>query len=163
MKNQLGNPEILVCFSDSDWAGDNVDRKSTSGFIINFFGNLVFWKTMKESIVTKSSTFAEYVALSEAISELLFVKELIKFFNVEIKMPIKVFEDNSGALDIAQRGNFTKNSKHIEIHYHFINDNYKKGVIDILPIDSDENTADLFTRPLGKIKFEKFRRNLNLK
>lgn len=68
------NPEILVCFSDSDWAGDNVDRKSTSGFIINFFGNLVFWKTKKQSIVTKSSTFAEYVALSEAISELLFVK-----------------------------------------------------------------------------------------
>lgn len=46
---------------------------------------------------------------------------------------------------MAQRGNLTKNSKHIEIHYHFIKKNYRKGVIDIIPIDSDENTADLFT------------------
>lgn len=66
--------EILDCMVDSDYAGDNVDRKSTSGYIIRFFGNLIVWKTHKQNTVTKCSTFAEYIALSEAVTEVLFIR-----------------------------------------------------------------------------------------
>ena len=63
---------------------------------------------------------------------------------------------------ISKFGNLTKHSKYIETHYHFVNENYIKGIIDIIKIDTGENPADMFTKSLGRIKFEKFRENLKL-
>jgi len=74
-----------------------------------------------------------------------------------------VYEDNSGAVTISKYGNFTKTSKHIEVHYHFIHENVKKGNIEVVKIESENNIADMFTRALGNVKFTKFREMLNLK
>lgn len=70
---------------------------------------------------------------------------------------------NSGTLSIAKYGNFTKNSKFIEVHYHFVNENYMKGVIDVVKVDTKQNIADIFTKSLSKDKFKKFRSMLNIK
>lgn len=157
------NSETLDCMVDSDYAGDNIDRKSTTGFIIRLFGNLIFWKTHKQNTVTKCSTFAEYTAMSEAVTEILFIRNLlIESFSVNFDEPIKLYEDNSGAISIAKYGNFTKNSKHIEVQYHYINENYEKGIIDIVKIDSEFNLADMLTKSLDKTKFLKNRFNLKL-
>lgn len=155
--------EILDCMVDSDYAGDNVDRKSTTGFIIRMFGNLIFWKTRKQNTVTKCSTFAEYIALSEAVTEIIFIRNLLsESFDVKFCKPIKLYEDNSGAIAIAKYGNFTKNSKHIEVQYHYINENYEKKIIDIVKIDTNFNVADMLTKSLDKIKFLKNRLELRL-
>jgi len=156
------NAEIIDCFVDADWAGDELDRKSTTGYIIRVYGNVIYWKSKKQGSVTKSSTAAEYVALSESISELKVIINLLKEFNVKIKKPINVYEDNSGAITIAKFGNFTKNSKYIEVHYHFVHECYEKGIIDIVKVDSENNIADILTKSLGKNKFERFRTILNL-
>ena len=63
---------------DSDFADDNIDRKSTTGFVIRMFGNIIYWKVQKQKTVTKNSTFAEYIALSEVTTEILFVINLLK-------------------------------------------------------------------------------------
>lgn len=157
------NVEIIDCYVDADWAGDNLDRKSTTGFVIRLFGNVIYWKSRKQKSVTKASTFAEYVALSEAVSELKFVKELLNILNVKLVKPINIYEDNSGALNIAKYGNFTKNSKHIEVHYHYVHEYVKEGIIDVIKVNSDDNIADIFTKSLSREKFEKFRSMLNLK
>lgn len=68
----------------------------------------MYWKPKKKESVTKASTFAEYVALSEAVSEIIFVGELLKIFDVEIENPMKYYEDNSGAISIAKNRNLTK-------------------------------------------------------
>ena len=156
------NSEILDCYVDADWAGDNLDRKSTSGYVIRLFGNVVYWKSRKQGSVTKSSTFAEFVALSEAVSEIKLLKNILETFNIDLKTPIKIYEDNSGALDIAKYGNFTKNSKYIEVHYHFVNECYNDKVIDLVKVNSSENVADIFTKSLNKVKFVQFRKMLNL-
>ncbi|KAF2890883.1 hypothetical protein ILUMI_15290 [Ignelater luminosus] len=146
--------------NNSDWAGDTQDRKSTTGFVIRLFGNTILWKSKKQNSVTKSSTFAEYVALSEAVTEINF---LICLVNEMFIKTIKIYEDNSGVVAIAKYGNFTKNSKHIEVHYHFIHENVKSGKIEVVKIDSENNIADLFTKALGNIKFIKLRNLLNVK
>ena len=104
--------DVLDCYVDADWAGD---RKSTTGYVVKLYGNVIHWISRKQGSVTKSSTAAEYVALSEAVSEILQIKDLLSNFNVEIKKPVNVYEDNSGAVIIAKYGNFTKRSKYIII------------------------------------------------
>lgn len=157
------NSEILDCMVDSDFAGDNIDRKSTTGFIVRLFGNLIFWKTRKQNTVTKCSTFAEYTAMSEAVTEILLIRNLlIESFDVKLCNPIKLYVDNSGAIAIAKYGNFTKNSKHIEVQYHYINENYEKKIIDIVKIDTKFNLADMLTKSLDKTKFLNNRLKLRL-
>ncbi|CAH2109165.1 unnamed protein product [Euphydryas editha] len=87
------NADILDCFVDADWAGDIVDRKSTTGFFIRFFGNSISWKSKKQNSVTKSSTFAEYIALSEAVTEVNF--KLFKQGNIEV---VKIESENNIAV-----------------------------------------------------------------
>lgn len=156
--------DILDCLVDSDWAGDIVDRKSTSGYIIRLYGNVIFWKSRKQKSVTKSSTEAEYVALSEALSEVTFIRGLLnEVFKIKFDAPIKIYEDNSGAVSIAKSGNLSKKSKYIEVQYHDVYDKYEKGKIDIVKIDTEDNIADILTKSLGKPKFVKLRQELKLR
>lgn len=161
MKNN--HSEILDSVVDADWAEDIVDRRSTTGYIVRLFGNIIHWKSRKQGSVAKSSTYAEYVALSEAVTDVNFMRDMVKeVFFIDIHKPVKIYEDNSGALIIAKYGNFSKNSRHIEVQYHFVNENYVDGNIDIIKIETENNLADIFTKSLGRPKFEKFRELLNL-
>ena len=90
--------------------------------------------------VIKASTYAEYVALSEAVSEIKFILELMKNFNVELIDPVNIFEDNTGAINIPNYGNFPKNSKHIEIHYHYVHESVKENEPRIL----DQNFSHIY-------------------
>lgn len=160
--NTSPNQDILSCFVDADWAGDPVDRKSTTGYVIKLYGNPILWKSRKQKSVTKSSTEAEYLALSDATSELKFLSSLLSEINIVLKQPIPIYEDNLGAVVIANKGNFSKNSKHIEVHNHFVNESVNNGLINVIKISSDENEADILTKSLGKQNFSKFRKSFNL-
>ena len=151
------NAEVIDCFVDADWAGDKIDRKSTTRFIIRFFGNAIYWKSRKQSSVTKLSTAAEYVALSEAVSEIKFVKKLLKNFKIMMERPIKIYEDNSGAIAISKFGNLTKNYEYIEVHFHFVNESWENKEIDVIKVNSENNVADIQTKALGRNNFENFR------
>lgn len=123
---------------------------------MRLFGKAIYWKSSKQKSVTKASTFAEYVALSEAVSELKFVKELLKMFDVQCTEPISIYEDNSGAINIAKYGNLTKNSKHIEIHYHYVHESVKEKVINVIKIKSDNNVADIFRISVPNIAYPNY-------
>lgn len=156
--------ETIDCYVDADWAGDHIDRKSTSGYVIRLYGNVIGWKSKKQRCVTKASTYAEYVALSEAVSEVMTIRELMKIFDVNVDdNPVKIYEDNSGVMSIAKYGTFTKNSKHIEVHYHYVHEYVKENKINIIKVSTEENTADIFTKALCREKFERFRSWMNVK
>ncbi len=103
------------------------------------YGNVIYWKSRKQNSVTKASTFAEYVALSECVSELNVITNIILDFNIETCKLIDVYKDNSGTIAIAKFGNFTKNSKHVETHYHFVSENYLNRLIDIVKMNPEDN------------------------
>ena len=130
--------ETIDCYVDANWTGDHLDRKSTSGYVIRLYGNVIGWKSKKQRCVTKASTYAEYVALSEAVSELMSIREIMKIFNVNLDdNSVKIYEDNSGVISIAKHGNLTKNSKHIEVHYHYVHEGLKWNKINALKVSTD--------------------------
>jgi len=85
----------------------------------------------------------------------LFLKNIVWFRSLD--NPIKIYEDNSGAIILAKHGKFAKNSKHIDVSYHFVDDLYRKGVITVVKINTEKQIADLLTKSLGRTKFEMLR------
>lgn len=130
--------------------------------MIRVYGNVIYWKSRKQSSVTKSSSAAEYVALSKSVSEIRVILNLLKDFKIKFKNPLKIYEDNSGAVAIAKFGNMTKNSKYIEVHYHFINECCEKEIIEIIKVESENNVADILTKALGRNKLETFSQALRI-
>jgi len=153
---------MIDCYVDADWAADAMNRKSTIGYVIRMYGNVIYWKTKKQNSVTKSSTHAEYVALFESASEIKVIVNLLIDFQANVTRWIKIYEDNSGAVAIAKFGNFIKNSKHIEVHYHFVRECVEEGMIDIIKIESEYNIADILSKSLGRNNCETFRIMLKL-
>lgn len=154
--------ETMDCFVDADWAGDVIDRKSRSGIIIRVFGNPVLWISRKQKIVTRSTCHSEYVALADAVTEVLSIKEILKDLNVAINFPVQIFEDNSSARFLAVNGNFSKNSKHIDVSLYFVHDYVTKNVIDVKKISSEDQLADILTKALSSARFIKLRNMLNI-
>ena len=156
------NVDIIDIFVDADWAGDKLERKSTTGYTIRIFGNAIHWKSRKQGSVTKSSTAAEYVALSDSVSEIRVILNSLKDFKIKLSKPVRIDEDNSGFIAITKIGNLTKNSKYIEVHYHFVNECCEKGTIENAKVESENNIGDILTKTLGRNKFETFRRALRI-
>ena len=146
----------LIGYSDSDW-GMSSDRRSTSGYCFRLNASaLVSWKTKKQPTVALSSCEAEYLALTTAVQESLFLKQILgEIFNFEFKNAT-IFVDNQGTMALAKNPVYHQRSKHIDIRFHFIRYHIHNESIILKYIKSDENLADLFTKPFTRAKIEKF-------
>ena len=142
----------LFAFSDSDWASDLDDRKSTTGYCIFIGLCLVAWKALKQDLTALSTPHAEYVALAFTCQVILFFRDMLKEIGFERSGPTTIFVDNLSAKYIAE--GVTKKSKFIDIKFHFIRDCVAKGLVKVIHIPSEENLADLFTKPLGNPRFQ---------
>ena len=154
LKNEKGNWELRA-FCDSDWAGNKDDRRSITGYCIYLQGCLVAWKSRAQKNVTLSSSEAEYVAISEVCTEIMFIKTVLTFLGVEMKRPIQVNCDNVGAIFLSHNAKASARTKHIDIRYHFIREHVVDGLVEIVFVRSEENDADIFTKNVGKAPYEK--------
>ena len=145
----------LRAFCDSDWAGDADDRKSITGFCILLNGCLISWKSRGQKTVTLSSSEAEYVAVSEVCTEILFIKTITDFLGLEISLPITVLCDNIGAIYIANNPKNNGRTKHINVKYHFIREYVVDGTVQINFVRSEDNLADPFTKNVGRNSYIK--------
>lgn len=139
----------LVGFCDSDWGGDVVDRKSTSGYMFMFSNCLVQWSSKKQASVSLSSTESEYVAMSMAASEASWLVNVLNDFGVQNVCPVNIFCDNQSAISGASTESI-KRLKHVDIRYHFIKELCKNNKICLNYINTSEQPADIFTKPLCK-------------
>lgn len=156
----IKNETSLVGYADANWAESRTDRKSNSGFIFKYCGGIVSWCSRKQTCVALSTTEAELIALCEAAKECIWLKRLITEIGQIITEPIIIYEDNSSCQKLILNSNNSNRTKHIDIRYYFVKDLISKNILDCVYCPSDDMLADIFTKPLNKVKFEKFRNEM---
>ncbi|PKU79054.1 Retrovirus-related Pol polyprotein from transposon TNT 1-94 [Dendrobium catenatum] len=144
----------LRTFANADWASDTTDRKSISGFCTFMGPNLISWSVKKQITVAKSSTKAEYLTLSAATSDVLWLRRLADELQLPQKAPTTILCDNISAIAIAKNPVFHACTKHIEIDFQFIRHHILNNNISIQHISSQEQIADILTKPFAFSRFE---------
>ena len=140
---------LLQAFSDADWASCLDTRKSTIGFCIFLGDSLISWKSKKQStVLSRSSVEAEYRALAATASELTWIVQLLKDLHVFTLSPSPIFSNSTEATHIASNPIFHERTKHIEMDYHFVRDQIVKGAINLMPIRTQHQVANIFTKAL---------------
>nr|GEY77569.1 copia protein [Tanacetum cinerariifolium] len=150
-----------IMYADSDYAGDYVDRKSTSG-VFTFMGCcLTSWFLKKQTDFSIFTTEAKYVSVGKACQQALWMKQALVNYGVRLE-DIPIMCDNKGAIDLSKNPVQHSRTKNIEIRHHFLRDNVQKGNISIEKVSSEDNIADILTKPLKREPFNYLRLGLEI-
>ena len=138
----------LILYTDSDFGGSRVDYRSTTGYCTFLGGNLVTWRRKKQGPVSKSSTEAEFRAMSKGIDEVIWIKHILDELKIKYERPIILRCDNKSAISIAHDPVDHDRMKHVNIDRFYIRDHLDQGIIRTDHVDSEEQCADIFTKGL---------------
>ena len=114
------NTLALEAYTDADYAGFLVDRRSTTGYCTFLGGNLVTWRSKKQNVVTRSSAESKFRVIAQGLCELLWLKIILDDLRIKWDGPIKLYCDNKSAINIAHNSIQHDRTKHIKIDRHFI-------------------------------------------
>ena len=145
----------IMAYTDADWAGNALDRKSTTGFCTFVGGNLVTWKSKKQTVIARSSAEAEYRAMAATACELIWLKSLLTDLGYINNDPMSLFCDNQAAMHIASNPVFHERTKHIEVDCNYIRAQVQSKVINTVYTRSYDQLADLFTKALDSTHFHR--------
>jgi hypothetical protein len=139
-------------------------RQALSGYIFLIDGGAVSWSSRKQELVSLSTAEAEYITLTHASKEALWIKQFITELFHPLDFPITLYSDNQGtiALAHAEQGQYHSCTKHIDIQYHFICQLILNGSITLINKNTNEMVADIFTKPLSGVKTVQFVNALGL-
>eukprot|EP00253_Pinus_taeda_P029810 PITA_29810 len=149
--------QLLGIYSDSDWAGNLDDRRSITGYAFNIGSGVISWCNKKKSTVALSSCEAEYQALCAATCEAIWLRRLLSDAGKGQKAATSIKTDNQSTIKLAYNPVFHKNTKHIDTQFHFVREKIQSKEICVDYCNTCDNFADIFTKPLGRIKFELLR------
>ncbi|GJU62608.1 putative ribonuclease H-like domain-containing protein [Tanacetum coccineum] len=135
----------LEAYSDSDYAGANLDRKSTTGGCQFLGRRLISWQCKKQTIMATSTIEAEYVATANCCGQVLWIQNQMLDYGFNF-MNTKIYIDNESTICIVKNPVFHSKIKHIKIRHHFIRDAYEKKLIQVLKIHTDDNVVDLLNK-----------------
>jgi hypothetical protein len=147
---------ILTGYSDSDYAGDATDRRSTMGYVFLLYGAAVTWAARKQQSISTSTTEAEYVGLCNAAKEAVWLRNLLRDLGrgryTGEEHAMRIYSDNQGALRLIGNPEFHSRSKHIDVQYHYVRELKEAGTIEVEYIPTEEMAADCLTKPLKRQK-----------
>ncbi|GKF01031.1 hypothetical protein Tco_0027954, partial [Tanacetum coccineum] len=142
-----------VAYTDSDYAGASLDRKSTTGGY-QFLGcRLILWQCKKQTVVANSTTEAEYIAASNCCRHVLWIQNQLLDYGYNF-MQTMIHIDNESTICIVKNPVFHSKTKHIEIRHHFIRYSYEKKLIQMIKIYTDQNVADFLIKAFDVSKFQ---------
>ena len=165
------------CYVDADFCGnwnretaehDASTAKSRTGYVVTFAGCPVIWTSKLQAQIALSTTEAEYIALSQSLRDVIPMMQLLREVREQgyttcsavPRVHCKCFEDNAGALELAKTPKMRPRTKHINLTYHHFRDHVRNGDIKLYPISSNDQIADIFTKPLAQNLFLKLRSKL---
>ncbi|RYR09971.1 hypothetical protein Ahy_B05g078415 isoform B [Arachis hypogaea] len=156
------NEVNLVGYTDSDWAGDIETRKSTSGFVFHLGSGAISWSSKKQPVVALSTAEAEYIAAASCATQAVWLRRILEELNEKQSTPTTIFCDNKSAIALCKNPVFHGRSKHIDIRVHKIRElvNEKEVFIEYCP--TEDQVADIFTKPLKTELFYKLKRMLGM-
>ncbi|EXB75222.1 hypothetical protein L484_026004 [Morus notabilis] len=144
----------IETYTDADWAGSTLDRRSTSGYYTFVWGNLVTWRSKKQNEVARSSAEAEYRSMAQGICEMIWLKRILEELRRPVIMPMKLYCDNKAAINIAHNPVQHDRTKHVEIDRHFIKEKIEAGAICMPFVPTSQQVADVLTKGLFRPNFE---------
>jgi hypothetical protein len=151
----------LIGYSDLDYAGCKVERRSTSGTCQLLGRSLVLWSSKKQNSVALSTVETEYIATGSCCAKILWMKATLNDFGIKFKnMPLLC--DNESAVKLTNNPVQHVRTRYIDVRHHFIRDHQQKGDISIDNVGTDDQLADIFTKPLDEKRFCKLRNELNI-
>ena len=151
----------LISYSDADYAGCKLDRKSTSGYC-QFLGNcMITWASKKQHSVALSTAEAEYVAAGSCATQVLWIKSQLLDYNIDIGCS-SIMCDNTSAINLSKNPIQHSTTKHIEIRHHFLRDEVANKNIELEFIPTEKQIVDIFTKPLAEDRFTSLRRELGI-
>ena len=138
---------VLSGYSDSDWAGDLTNRRSTSGFLFNIGSGAISWSSKRQPTVALFSCKAEYVAQTQATKEAIWLRSLlVELLNTRSELTATViYGDNQGAIALAKNPQFHPRTKHIDIQHYFVREKQAEGQVNLQYIPTEKQVADGLT------------------
>lgn len=152
----------LFGFTDSDYAGDQDDRRSISGYVFILGSGAVSWSSKKQPIVTLSTTEAEFVAAASSACQAIWLRKILEELQFKQQEATLIYCDSSSTIKLSRNPVLHGRSKHIDVKYHFLRDLTKEKVIDLVYCKSEDQVADIFTKPLKLAAFQKLRKLLGV-
>lgn len=149
----VNNNQPCVGYVDSDYAGDLDKRRSTTGYVFTLAGGPVSWRSILQSTVALSTTEAEYMAVTEAFKEAIWLQGLLDDLGV-VQEQIPVHCDSMSAIYLAKNQVHHARTKHIDVRFHFVREIIEEGDILLVKIDTKENPADMLTKVVSGVKFK---------
>ncbi|KAI5325061.1 hypothetical protein L3X38_034135 [Prunus dulcis] len=152
----------LIAYCDSDWEGCAITRCSTIGYCVFLGNSLISWQTKRQRTVSLSSAEAKYRAMTSTCCEITWLSFLLQDLHLPSSGASRMYCDNRAALHIAANLVFHERTRHIEMDCHFIRDKILDGTVSTWHVNSLQQLADTFTKPLGKEKFSVMLRKLGI-
>ncbi|GJV03462.1 putative ribonuclease H-like domain-containing protein [Tanacetum coccineum] len=146
------SPFELEAYSDNDYGGASLDRKSTTGGFQFLGRRLISWQCKKQTIMANSTTEAEYVAVANCFRQVLWIQNQMMDYGFNF-MNTKIYIDNESTISVIKNLVAHSRTKHIKIRFHFIRDCYEKRLIEVIKIHTDHNVADLLTKGFDVTRF----------
>jgi len=160
--SRTSSPDLFMTYSDADLTGNPDNGQSTGGFTVCIGGGAVQWGSCLQPHVSLSSTELEYTTLSKVGCEVMWMRYLLGEFGYDMSHPSPIMVDNASAIQVAKHPEHQSTMKHVHRAYHWIHDHIEQGALRINHVPGIENLADIFTKPLGRVKFLKFWEMLGL-
>jgi len=160
-----GSQRVLLGYADADWGGCLNTRRSTTGYIFQTYGGIVAWKSRRQPSTALSTTHAELLATTDAARQAEWLRQLLDDLGMGLPngVPVSLYNDNAGAVLLAQHPHDHKMTKHFDIRANYLREQRADKVISVHKVSTDDNLADILTKPLSSNQHNRLADQLGLK